>query len=126
MACAAWSGVGCRSRSAQPAASQKQTVAWRRLGAWSGRGNKQTESFTSDTGTLRIHWETTGAGGPGGAFRLTAHSAISGRPLQQVVDHRGTGSGLGYVQQDPHIFYLVVESDQLAWSIVVEEAMMYP
>ena len=59
-------------------------------------------------------------------FRLNAHSAISGRLLQQVVEQAGAGSGVGYVQQDPHVFYVVVESNQLSWTFTIEEAIGYP
>lgn len=117
--------VACGARADQPAKASESTVAWRPLGSWSGHGNQQTESFTSDTGTLRVRWETTAESGDPGAFRLTAHSAISGRPLQQVVDHRGIGSGVGYVQQDPHVFYVVVESNHVNWKFTVEEAVGY-
>jgi len=111
----------------QPAA---RGVSWRPLGSWSGRGSLQTESFTSETGALRVRWETrlpTGAAPAGRPlFRLNAHSAISGRLLQPVVDQAGAGSGVGYVQQDPHVFYVVVESNQLNWTFTVEEAVGYP
>jgi hypothetical protein len=104
-------------------------VVWRPLGSWSGRGSLQTESFTSDTGALRVRWEASlpsGAGAPPPVFRLNAHSAISGRLLQPVVEQAGAGSGVGYVQQDPHVFYMVVESNQLNWRFTVEEAIGYP
>jgi len=107
-------------------------VAWRQLGSWSGRGSLQTESFTSDTGTLRVRWEATSADEPPltdatrRLFRLDAHSAISGRLLQQVVNHAGAGQGVDYVQQDPHVFYIVVESSQLNWRFTVDEAIGYP
>jgi hypothetical protein len=120
---------GPRENKTPPA---KRTVAWRQLGSWSGRGSAQTESFTSDTGTLRVRWEATPASTTGatpaspGVFRLDAHSAISGRLLQQVVDQAGAGRGIGYVQQDPHTFYVVVESTQLDWQFTVEEAIGYP
>jgi hypothetical protein len=117
------------NKTPQPAT---RTVAWRQLGSWSGRGSAQTESFTSDTGTLRVRWEANPASTTGatpaspGTFRLDAHSAISGRLLQQVVDQAGAGRGIGYVQQDPHTFYVVVESTQLNWQFTVEEAIGYP
>ena len=105
-------------------------VVWRQLGSWSGRGSLQTESFTSETGALRVRWETTlpkaDPRSAPGLFRLNAHSAISGRLLQQVVEQAGAGSGVGYVQQDPHVFYVVVESNQLSWTFTVEEAIGYP
>jgi len=117
----------CRRPAADQAApGRQQVLAWRAVGSWSGHGNKQTESFTSESGALRVRWTTTpGTRSPGraGAFRVTAHSAISGRLLEQVVDYSGAGSGLGYVNQDPHVFYLMVESDQLDWTLSVEEAI---
>jgi hypothetical protein len=110
-----------------PATTATRTTAWHRLGSWSGRGNRQTESFNSESGALRVRWETRGEPAPGaGAFHVTAHSAISGRLLQEVVDQRGTGRGIGYVQQDPHVFYFVVESNDLDWEFTVEEAIAYP
>jgi hypothetical protein len=115
----------CRPAADQPPPVPQRVVAWRAVGSWSGHGNKQTESFTSESGALRVRWTTTaGTRSPGraGAFRVTAHSAISGRLLEQVVDHAGAGSGVGYVNQDPHVFYLMVESDHLDWTLWVEEA----
>lgn len=116
----------CRARADHPAPPADTRIAWRTLGSWSGHGNRQTESFNSESGALRILWETTHESAPGaGTFRLTAHSAISGRVLQEVADHRGAGSGVGYVQQDPHVVYLVVESDQVDWAFTVDEATVY-
>src|SRR5258708_5684661 len=120
----------CRGRADRPPQPAARSVAWHQLGTWSGRGNLQTESFTSETGALRVRWETTPQAGNAvpadtGAFRLTAHSAISGRPLQEVVEHAGPGSGVGYVQQDPHVFYVVVDSSHLNWKFTVEEAIGY-
>jgi len=112
----------CGGQARRAAETPQQVVAWRTIGSWSGRGNRQTESFTSDTGALRVRWATSPVGGTG-AFRVTAHSAISGRLLEQVVDHRGAGSGVGYVNQDPHVFYLMVESDRVDWTFSVEEAI---
>lgn len=110
----------CGTHANQPAQQGERTVVWHTLGSWSGHGNRQTESFTSDTGTLRVTWQASGD------FRLTAHSAISGRPLQQVVEHPGPGNGTGYVQQDPHVFYMVVEARDVNWKFTVEEAIGYP
>ena len=125
-----------RLRSARESRSHRgprsKACVWRPLGSWSGRGSLQTESFTSETGALRVRWETRLPGNrrclrqPPGVFRLNAHSAISGRLLQPVVEQAGAGSGVGYVQQDPHVFYVVVESNQLSWTFTVEEAIGYP
>jgi hypothetical protein len=130
LAAAALAASACGPRAdAKPQAPAKQTL-WRPLGSWSGRGSLQTESFTSESGALRVRWQTTPEQAqlpqPSGVFRLNAHSAISGRLLQPVVDQAGVGSGVGYVQQDPHVFYVVVESNRLNWTFTVEEAVGYP
>ena len=116
--------AACRRHDAAPPGKTPQII-WRAVGAWSGHGNRQTESFTRDTGALRVRWETTPTAGASGEamFRLTAHSAISGRVLQQGVDERGAGSGVDYVSQDPHVFYLSVESAGLDWKFSVEEGI---
>jgi len=110
----------------QVRSASQQVVAWRAVGTWSGRGNKQTGSFASESGGLRVRWTATPRSPSpvaAGTFRVSAHSAISGRLLEQVVDHSGAGGGIGYVNQDPHVFYLIVESDQLDWTVSVEEAI---
>jgi hypothetical protein len=99
-------------------------VAWHRIGSWSGVGNMQTESFESNTGSLRVQWKTANETAPGnGTFRLAFHSSISGRELQVAVDRTGTGADTAYVQQDPHVFFAKVESANLAWSFTVDEAV---
>jgi hypothetical protein len=115
----------CRPAVDQPPPVPQRVAAWRAVGSWSGHGNKQTESFTSESGALRVRWTTIAAPrspGVAGTFRVTAHSAISGRLLEQVVDHAGAGSGVGYVNQNPNVVYLTVESDHLDWTLSVEEA----
>ena len=112
--------AGCdapRANAAPPAPD----VVWRSMGAWSGRGNTQTESFTSDSGSMRIGW-TTAKGA--GTFRLTIHSAISGRPLIEAVDQRGAGAGTAFVHEDPRVFYAVVDSTDLDWSFTLQEAVL--
>ncbi|HKB12886.1 MAG TPA: hypothetical protein VKD69_19620 [Vicinamibacterales bacterium] len=124
MAAAAAGTPGCRREQVAAAKAPPQMI-WRAVGSWSGHGNRQTESFTSDTGALRVKWETRseGTSATSGAFRLTAHSAISGRVLQQVVEAQGTDSGTDYVSQDPHVFYMSVESAGIDWTFSVEEGI---
>jgi len=114
--------VGCNEP--PKAAPKADTVAWHRLGTWSGVGNIQTESFESNTGSLRVQWKTMNEAAPGtGTFRLAFHSSISGRELQVAVDRKGTGADTAYVQQDPHVFFAKVESANLEWSFTVDEAV---
>jgi hypothetical protein len=115
--CAA--GCGVESKPAT-----EDTFIWQKLGSWTGRGSRQMESFIGETGSLRVQWETRGETAPGrGTFQVTLHSAISGRPLAVAVESRGVGHGISYINEDPRVFYLVVESANLEWSVTVEESL---
>ena len=65
------------------------------------------------------HETTPGAG----RFKVSLHSAISGRVLQTVIDTRGTGGDVAHVQDEPRVSYLVVESTAVDWRVTVEEAV---
>jgi hypothetical protein len=111
--------VSCRD--AAPPAGEP-AVVWRPLGSWSGRGSMQTDAFISDSGSLRLRWETKNESAPGaGFFRVTVHSDVSGRPLVLAVDARGPGGATAYVTEDPRPFFLAVESANLDWSVAAEE-----
>ena len=102
---------------------REEVVVWKKLGSWSGRGNRQTESFVGLTGSLRFRWRTTREDPKGkGTFKLILQSAISGRALQEPVDEDGPGEGVAYAADDPRVFHVVVESANLDWSFTVEEA----
>jgi hypothetical protein len=117
---AAW---GCRS--APHRESQRTQIGWRPIGKWSGRGDTQTESFDIESTEWRIKWETKGATAPGsGSFHVVVHSAVSGRPLQEAVQHQGDGHGIAYVTEEPRLFHLVIDSGGVDWSIAVEEAVV--
>jgi hypothetical protein len=100
----------------------KDAVLWRQVGTWSGHGNSQTGSFSVETGALRLHWETRNPPADGGVFKVSLHSAISGRPLQVVVDRHGAGRDTLYIEDEPRVSYLVVVSD-LDWQLALEEAV---
>ena len=103
-------------------AETRDTVLWRRVGSWSGHGNVQTGSFNVETGALRMQWETTHAAAEG-SFKVSLHSSISGRTLQTIVDQRGPGRDTTYIEDEPRVSYLVVESADLDWTMTLEEAM---
>jgi len=99
-------------------------VVWRPLGSWSGRGPMQTDPFISDTGSLRLRWQTRNETASGtGIFRLTVHSDVSGRALVLAVDARGVGGDTTYVTEDPRSFFLAVESANLDWTVAADEAV---
>lgn len=110
--------AGCQSKS-KPV-SRKETI-WRPLGTWSGHGNLQSESFPGDSGAMRIRWATKNAPDPAAPFTLTIHSAISGRPLMVMVEHKGNGEGTAYLSEDPRVFFAVVEAADLDWTFTIEE-----
>jgi hypothetical protein len=100
------------------------TVVWREIGSWSGRGPTQTEPFISNTGSLRLTWETRNEVAAGtGIFRVTVHSDVSGRPLVLAVDARGLGRDVTYVSEDPRSFFLGVESTNLDWTLTAHEGV---
>ena len=84
----------------------------------------QTEPFISDTGSLRLRWETSNEAAPGtGTFRVTVHSDVSGRSLVLAVDARGVGRDITYVSEDPRSFFLAVESANLDWTVAADEGV---
>ena len=84
----------------------------------------QTEPFISDTGSLRLRWETRNEAAPGtGVFRVTVHSDVSGRALVLAVDARGVGRDMAYVSEDPRPFFLAVESANVDWTVDAEEGV---
>jgi len=55
-----------------------------------------------------------------GRLHIVVHSAVSGRPLQDVLDHQGEGSGVIEFSDDPRSYNLMVESANIDWAISVE------
>ena len=100
------------------------STTWRSVGSWSGSGNRQTESFDVTTGALRLVWKTSHETAPGaGRLRVSLHSAISGRPLQTPVTHSGVGDGTAYLEDDPRVSSLVIESEAIDWTVTLDEAV---
>jgi hypothetical protein len=115
--------VGCEST----AVSQPPTriVAWKRLGSWSGRANMQTETFMSDTGSFRVHWETKNESAAGkGTLKVAFRSGDSGRVIIDAVDRRGVGSDTTYVGDQVRWYYLTIDAANIEWSVTVEEPVL--
>src|SRR3989442_456686 len=87
---AALLATACRSQRPSLPADAKEIIGWSRLGSWSGRGNLQTETFTSETGGFRVTWETRNALRPGaGTLKVTFRSGDSGNPIIEAQDAQG-------------------------------------
>ncbi|MGH9558269.1 MAG: hypothetical protein ACRD30_03450 [Bryobacteraceae bacterium] len=113
--------AGCRSAPAS-ADSKPVKVIWRQVASFSGRGSSQTQSFSVESGAIRVRWRTSNESPKGaGDFKMTLNSAVSGRVLQPLADSNGTGQDTAYVSIDPHWSYLVIDSKNVDWSAVVEE-----
>jgi hypothetical protein len=111
----------CRSEPLPPPA---HVAVPQQIGTWQGTGHR-TIGFDSQSGRFRIQWETTPeSGASDGTFRLTVHSGVSGRPLQEVVNHHGAGQGSLNFEDDPRLYQLLVESGGLQWSVTVDELVL--
>jgi hypothetical protein len=115
--------VGCESTPvSQP---PTRIVAWKRLGSWSGRANMQTETFISDTGSFRVHWETKNESRAGtGRLKVAFRSGDSGRVIIDAVDCRGVGSDTAYVGDQVRWYYLSIDAVNIEWSVTVEEPVL--
>ena len=110
--------------SCSPAPSRPHDIVsvTREVGSWQGRGTATVGDIPSETGRFRIHWETSNEAPAGaGTFKLTLRSAISGRPLQLVVDHRGIGAGTADYDEGPRTYDFLVESANVDWRFRVDE-----
>jgi hypothetical protein len=105
----------------QPSDPKPIVAVTRTVGSWEGRGTTTVGDVPTETGRIRIHWETTNETAPGGTFKLTLRSAISGRTIGIVADHRGAGSGTVDFDEGPRTYDFLVESANIDWRFHVEE-----
>jgi len=134
LAAIAW--AGCDRQAPDPEAPDPEVPAsaavseaaagsrgWTPIASWSGRGIRQSETFTMLRHEWRVRWEAKAeANAPAPALLVSVHSADSGRVLAVPVDHEGSGSGVVEVVEEPRQFYLTFEGTGVEWSVTVEEA----
>jgi hypothetical protein len=105
-----------------PAESPPLVAVTRQVGSWAGRGSTTVGDVNSETGRLRISWQTTNEEPAGrGHFKLTLRSGVSGRTIAVVTDHKGVGSGTLETDEGPRTYDFLVDSANLDWSFRVEE-----
>ncbi|MEP6783371.1 MAG: hypothetical protein ABI983_06855 [Acidobacteriota bacterium] len=110
---------GCGSRPSEP---QPLVSVTRQVGSWSGRGTRTVGDVNSNTGRLRISWQTDNESPAGqGSFKLTLRSGVSGRTIGIVTDHKGMGAGTADFDEGPRTYDFLVESANVDWSFKVEE-----
>ena len=111
--------MNCGSTPSEP---QPIVAVTRTVGSWSGRGTRTVGDVPSETGRIRIHWQTTNESPAGtGTFKLTLRSAISGRTIGIVTDQKGMGAGTAEYDEGPRTYDFLVESANVDWSFRVEE-----
>lgn len=100
-------------------------IEWREVGSWSGGPSRQTESFEVSMGALRLRWKTTRETVPGaGRLVVTLHSAVSGRPLQTIVDARGVAAATVNVADEPRWSHFVIEAANVDWEMTLEQGYL--
>ena len=110
---------GCAQK---PTEAQPIVSVTRPVGSWQGRGTATVGDIPSETGRFRITWETSNESPAGaGRFKLTLRSAISGRTIGIVADHKGTGTGTAEYDEGPRTYDFLVESANVDWKFRVEE-----
>jgi hypothetical protein len=122
----ALSAAACRDAgtASRPPEAAREVVVWREVGAWSGRGSRQTETFTSDTGGFRVRWETRNETAPGaGSLKIVFRSGDSGRPIIEAVDVRGVGQDVEEVADNVRWYFLTIESANVDWTVHVDERL---
>ncbi len=110
---------GCSQKPATPPGLVSVT---RQVGSWQGRGTTTVGDVNSNTGRLRISWQTEHESPAGqGSFKLTLRSGVSGRTIGIVTDHKGVGAGTADFDEGPRTYDFLVESANVDWSFKVEE-----
>src|SRR5207342_3325688 len=111
--------AACGREAPAPPPASAGVVGWRTVGSWSGHANLQTETFTSDTGSFRVHWKAAPDASPtSGSLHVIFRSADSGNPIIDAVNQHGAGDGVASVSAErPRWYYLTVESSDVSWSV---------
>jgi hypothetical protein len=111
--------AGCGERPSEP---QQIVPVTRVVGSWQGHGTTTVGDVNSDTGRLRITWQTRNESPKGaGTFKLTLRSGVSGRTIGIVADHSGEATGTAEFDEGPRTYDFLVESAGVDWSFRVEE-----
>lgn len=71
---------------------------------------------------MRLRWRTTKETSPGaGRLTVTLHSAVSGRPLQTLVEARGVGAATVTVADEPRWCHFVIDAVDVDWEVTLEQ-----
>ena len=104
------------------AAAPTSARTWSTTAEWDGRGVKETESFATHGREWRVRWRTSNEPFKGaGIMQLFVYRAEDGDLEFVVANLQGKGAGESYVQAEPGSHYLLINSENLDWTVTVEE-----
>ncbi|MBL8138943.1 MAG: hypothetical protein JNL48_20135 [Acidobacteria bacterium] len=125
LALAVWTAACGGDAPAAVAAPTAADIEWREIGSWSGSAGRQTESFEVSMTAMRLRWKTMREKAPGtGRFTVTLHSAVSGRPIQTLVEARGEGADTVTVAEEPRWSHFVVDATDVDWEMTLEQGYL--
>ncbi len=116
--------AGCDRPAPDRAAGGAAAVKdWTPIAHWSGRGSRQTETFTMLRHDWRLRWEANAdANVEAPSLTVRVHSGDSGRVLATPLDAVAPGSGVVEIIEEPRQFYLTIDGSGVEWLVHVDEA----
>lgn len=104
----------------QPA---KPAKTWTAIGAWSGTGIKETESFETVTNEWRVKWKAKTSQQLGAFITITVGRADTGVPVAVAGNQQGDSADadMSYVHLPAGRYYLGINSFNVDWAVAVEE-----
>lgn len=95
---------------------------WSGLGTWSGDGLQNTGTFTTQTGSLKLSYDTTDVTDPAGIhFSVTIYDANDNRPIDIILSIREPSEGESHYRGRPGEYYLSINAANVRWSLTLEE-----
>ncbi len=91
------------------------------LGTWSGDGMQSTGTFTTQTGSLKLMYDTTDVTDPAGIhFSVTIYDANDNRPKDIMLSIREPAEGESYYNIRPGEYYLKINAANVRWALTLE------
>ena len=98
-------------------------AAWSRLGSWAGSGDEETERFRVESGEWRlvVKMQKINEGGNGWILVRVMDDQRAELARMTMMD---SGTDTSYVHLRPGVYYLVVGTNSVRWSVWAEEGRL--
>jgi len=103
------------------AAAPRSAATWQEVRRWTGGGIKQTETFSVASREWRITWKSSNEAFAGAGILQVFVYDENGGMVSLAANKQGTGSDVSYVRAAPGRFYLMINSGNLDWDVMVED-----